>query len=127
MNAPAINLALAWIWILGGFVSGMLLGLWFHDERWLGGYASHRRRLYRLGHISFFGLGIVNLAFYLTVRAAGLAGDAVRIASGAFIAGAILMPLCCVLMAHWPRVRLLFSLPVLALITGAAAVVLEVL
>ena len=37
-----------------------------HDadrEDWLGGYGSFKRRLYRLAHISFFGLAIVNLMF----------------------------------------------------------------
>ena len=38
------NVALAWLWVLLGFISGMLLGLNFHRENWLGGYASQRRR-----------------------------------------------------------------------------------
>ena len=46
----------------------MVLGLFFHRENWLGGYASLKRRMYRLGHISFFGLGAVNLLFWLTVK-----------------------------------------------------------
>jgi hypothetical protein len=57
------NLTLAWLWILLGFVSGMVLGLFFHRENWLGGYGSFQRRMYRLGHISFFGLGAVNALF----------------------------------------------------------------
>ncbi|HXR49058.1 MAG TPA: hypothetical protein VN784_16610, partial [Candidatus Limnocylindrales bacterium] len=59
------NLFLAWLWILLGFVTGMALGLFFHHENWLGGYGSFKRRMYRLGHISFFGLGAVNLLFWL--------------------------------------------------------------
>jgi hypothetical protein len=35
-----------------------------------------------------------------------------------FIAGAIAMPTCCVLMAHLPRARLLFAVPVISLIAG---------
>src|SRR6476646_8665042 len=66
MHVPQINLAFAWCWIVVGFLSGMVQGLSFHREDWLGGYASFRRRLYRLAHISFFGLGAVNLFFYLT-------------------------------------------------------------
>ena len=115
---PELNLVLAWVWLLLGFGSGMALGLGFHRENFLGGYSSHRRRLYRLAHISFFGLGVVNLAFFLTVRALGLAGAAVALASVAFAVGAVSMPLCCVLMAHWPRARLLFGLPVLSLLLG---------
>ena len=63
-----LNLLIAWLWILLGFGSGMIQGLFFHDEHWLGGYASFRRRMYRLAHISFFGLGAVNLLFCLTVQ-----------------------------------------------------------
>src|SRR5882762_3525993 len=60
------NLVIAWIWILLGFFSGMLQGMFFNRENWLGGYNSLKRRLYRLAHISFFGLGAVNLFFYFT-------------------------------------------------------------
>ena len=42
------NLFLAWLWILLGFVTGMVLGLFFHHENWLGGYGSFKRRMYRL-------------------------------------------------------------------------------
>jgi hypothetical protein len=66
-----LNLLVAWLWILLGFVSGMLLGLFFHHEKWLGGYASFKRRLYRFAHISFFGLGAVNLLLCLTTVLAG--------------------------------------------------------
>lgn len=127
MTVPEVNLAFAWLWILGGFTSGMLLGLCFHRENWLGGYASHKRRLYRLGHISFFGLGIVNLAFYVTVRLANLSGGTLDWAAAAFIAGGILMPLCCVIMAHWVATRMIFAAPILCLMAGAVLVIKEVL
>jgi hypothetical protein len=127
VTIPNMSLIFAWIWILAGFLSGMILGFWFHQERWLGGYASHRRRLYRLGHISFFGLGIVNLAFYVTARLAPLAGATVGWAAGAFIAGGILMPICCLIMAHWPQARMIFAAPIVCLTAGAGLVILEVL
>lgn len=41
-----VNLLLAWLWILPGFVSGMLPRMFFHRENWLGGYASIKRRMY---------------------------------------------------------------------------------
>lgn len=127
MTVPTTNLAFAWMWMLAGFVSGLLLGLKFHREEWLGGYASLQRRLYRLAHISFFGLGIVNLAFYTTVRLSGMAGARVSWASIAFIAGGVLMPLSCLVMAHRPALRMIFAAPVVSLIAGAVLVLLEVL
>jgi hypothetical protein len=112
------NLILAWLWILLGFVSGMVLGMFFHGEQWLGGYASLKRRMYRLGHISFFGLGVLNLLFCLTVQNLSPVGSLVHVASLAFIIGAIAMPVCCVVMAHFPKAHLIFAVPVVSLITG---------
>ncbi len=120
------NLILAWLWILLGFTSGMALGMFFHGENWLGGYASFKRRMYRLGHISFFGLGAVNLLFCLTVQDFSLAGPLVHFASLAFIVGAISMPVCCVVMAHFPKAHLIFAVPVVSLIAGSILILWEV-
>ncbi len=123
---PNPNLFLAWLWILLGFVSGMVLGLFFHGENWLGGYGSFKRRMYRLGHISFFGLGAVNLLFCLTVQYFSLQGALLHFASLAFMVGAIAMPLCCLVMAHFPKARMLFAVPVISLITGGLLTLTEV-
>ena len=122
-----LNLVIAWLWLLLGFVAGMVLGMFFHGENWLGGYGSFKRRMYRLGHISFFGLGVVNLLFCLTAQTFSLAGPFVAGASWAFIAGAISMPLCCVVMAHFPKAHLIFAVPVLSLITGGILTLMEVI
>ncbi len=129
MNATLLhaNLALAWLWIVLGFVSGMVLGMFFHDENWLGGYASHKRRMYRLGHISFFGLGTVNLFFWLTVKNLPALGALASTASVALMIGALTMPLCCAIMAHFPKAHLVFTVPVLSLISGGITTLLEVI
>jgi hypothetical protein len=121
-----LNLLLAWLWILLGFLSGMVLGMFFHRESWLGGYGSFKRRMYRLGHISFFGLGAVNLLFWLTLQKISPAEPLADVASWAFILGAITMPLCCVVMAHFPKAHLIFAVPVVSLITGGILTLLEV-
>ncbi len=120
------NLALAWLWIVLGFIVGLVLGLNFHREDWLGGYGSFQRRLCRLGHISFFGLGIVNLMFYFTVRSLGLAGTSIEVASCAFVVGAVSMPACCFTMVFFPKLRLLFAVPVLSLIAAGLATFLNI-
>src|SRR5438876_8882863 len=127
MQIPQRNLLLAWLGVLLGFISGLYLGLNFQREEWLGGYASFKRRLYRLGHISFFGLAILNLMFYLTVQSCDPASVGVAIAGWAFIIGAIFMPACCLIMAHQPRLRVLFLVPVLSLIMGALLTFWEVI
>ncbi len=123
---PKLNLILAWAWLLGGFASGSVLGLYFHREDWLGGYASFPRRLYRLGHISFFGLGVVNFLFYFTVQSLALsAGPLTRAAGWAFILGALTMPACCVLVAGHREWKNIFALPVISLITGTCLLLWE--
>ena len=120
------NLFLAWLWILLGFVTGMGLGLFFHHENWLGGYASFKRRMYRLGHISFFGLGAVNLLFWLTLQNMAQPKLLTGMASWAFIVGAVTMPVCCAVMAHFPKAHLIFAVPVVSLIAGGILTLWEV-
>jgi len=122
MKTPIVqwNLVAAWIGILLGFISGFALGSNFHQEQWLGGYASHKRRLYRLGHISFFGLALMNLMFYFTARGFE------HVSHVTTIAGAISMPLCCLIMAHQPKLRALFLVPVASLVTAAIITLWEV-
>ena len=122
LSAPEINLVAAWSMILAGLLIGFVLGCFFHREEWLGGYGSHRRRLYRLGHLSFFGLGAINLMFYLPVTALphlAIHLPLVTIGSWSFIAGGIAMPATCALMAHNVRWRPLFVVPVGSVLTGA--------
>ena len=113
---------LAWIWVIAGFTSGAVLGLGFRGGDWLGGYASLRRRLYRLAHISFFGLGALNLMFYLTVSHLALPSTGMLlIASWCFVAGALTMPSCCLAVAHTEKLHPLFVIPVTSLMGGAIA------
>lgn len=120
MQTLKLNLIAAWLGILLGFASGMLLGLFFNRENWMGGYTSFKRRLYRLAHISFFGLAAVNLFFYFTALRLPAIGPGIAIASWSLILGAISMPICCLLMAHFPRTHLLFSIPVASLLLGGS-------
>ena len=122
-----INLALAWLWVVLGFASGFALGLHFHKDHWLGGYGSLKRRLYRLAHISFFGLAAANLMFYFTAQEWAAGGCLVTVASWSFVAGAVSMPLCCVLMAHFPQCRLLFVVPVVSLLIAGCLTLWEVI
>jgi len=112
-----LNFYAAWIGILLGFIAGAILGLFFHDESWMGGYSSWRRRMARLGHISFFGIALINLLY-----ASSIAVFNVQIASPYpsyfFIAGAITMPLICFLSAYKKSFRHLFPVPVLCLVAG---------
>ena len=116
-----VNWAFGWLWVLMGFVSGAVIGVRFHSEEFLGGYASLRRRLVRLGHICFIALGALNLFFALSPLKAG---SFVAIASITWIAGAVLMPAVCFLSAWRERFRALFFLPVLSLIAAGVLTLL---
>lgn len=110
-----INQLFGWVWISVGLISGTIMGMYFHNEHWMGGYGSHPRRLIRLGHISFLGLGILNILFYQTLGPYALDTWGVNLASCLFIVGAITMPLCCAIMAWKKEWYLIFSLPVTSL------------
>ena len=90
----------------------------------MGGYASYRRRLTRLGHIAFFGLGFLNLIFAATAVQLPLSGRALTTASWALILGAVTMPLCCFLSAWRKPLRHLFPIPVLSVSTGILAILI---
>ena len=113
-----LNILAAWLGIVAGVVAGVPQGLFFHRDDWLGGYCSWRRRLMRLGHVSFFGIAFLNLAFAWTVNQphwlprSPLPGATLAAAQG-------LMPLVCYLAAWRPALRRLFFLPVACVVVGA--------
>lgn len=121
---PTANLIGGWLGMLGGVISGAVVGMFFHREDWMGGYGSYRRRLVRLGHISFFGLGFLNLIFAATSAQLFLKGSYFVIPSWALLIGAGSMPVCCFLSAWRKPLRHLFPVPVLAITTGVLSILL---
>jgi hypothetical protein len=117
-----VNLCAGWIAVLLGLLAGAGIGMFFHRDEWLGGYASWRRRMLRLTHISLVGTGLLNLAFALSV------GWLPRhpcppSAAILFLVGAATMPLVCGLSAWRPAFRHLFFVPVLSLVIASAVFV----
>jgi hypothetical protein len=123
-HPATLNLITGWLGMLAGVLSGAVLGLFFHREDWMGGYGSYRRRLSRLGHIAFFGLGFLNLIFAATASQLPLSPNALSTASWALIVGAATMPLCCFLSAWRKPLRHLFPIPVLSVTTGLLAILI---
>ena len=122
MNPPdpvvLLTLKAVWCGMLLGVVSGAVIGLFFHREDWMGGYSSYRRRLTRLGHISFFGLAFVNLGFAFTQHVVHLGAVHAQVAMWGFLIGAAMMPTVCFLSAWRKPFRHLFFIPVLGVLTG---------
>ena len=119
------HFAAGWLGMAFGVISGAVMGLFFHREDWLGGYGSYPRRMLRLGHISFFGLGMVNFLFALTAAQIGLAAAFLPDASLALILGAATMPVCCGISAIKKDLRHLFPIPVMSVITGLVCLFLS--
>jgi hypothetical protein len=124
MSVQDLNLFVGWLAILSGVLSGMIVGLFFHKDQWMGGYGSFRRRMIRLGHISFFGLGFINIMFALSLSMLNLPTPYLRISSVGFIIGVISMPLCCFLTAWRQGFRYLFPIPVGSVLVGIVALLL---
>jgi hypothetical protein len=118
----AINEAFGWAWVVLGFVTGAMLGMGFSREGFLGGYDSWRRRLVRLGHIALIALGVLNILFAHSAGRFVFVFETawVQVASWSLIAGAVLMPAACVLVAFVPRAKPVFVLPIVTLVTGAS-------
>jgi len=111
------NVYVAWIGVFLGCLFGAIQGLFFHREDWLGGYGSWRRRMLRLGHISFLGLAFINLAFVFTASELGITSG-LAWPSRLFIVGAATMPLVCYLSAFKSVFRHFFFIPVLSVLCG---------
>lgn len=122
-----MNEILGWVWVHLGVVSGMLLGLGFLRPGFLGGYGSPRRRLLRLGHISFFGLGFLNILFGRGPEFLQADASALQAASIALVAAAISMPLACGLVAWRQPLFPVFFLPVAAALAGTGIIAWEAL
>ena len=121
-----LNIHVAWVGFLMGCISGVVTGLFFHSENWLGGYASWTRRMIRLGHLAFWGLAFLNLAFALTARALGLTSG-LTAASMLLIVGAITMPLVCYLSAWRSYFHHAFFIPALSVTAAVVLFLLRIL
>jgi hypothetical protein len=121
-----LNLLAAWIGFLFGILSGIIPGLLFHKQEWMGGYDSWRRRLTRLGHISFFGIGFLNLGYAFTVTRVDSASYG-SLVSLLFIIGAISMPMFCYLSAWKNFWRHFFFIPVSSLGIGTFLTILMIM
>lgn len=119
-----INAIAAWVGVLLGVISGAIVGIWFHQDHWLGGYGSWRRRMVRLGHIAFFGIAMLNLGYALTVRSVGWTPPP-RVAADALAAAVVLMPAICFLSAWRKPMRRLFPIPVACVLAGVAGLLLR--
>jgi hypothetical protein len=114
-----LNWYAGWSLLLLAMLVGTALGAFFHQDDFLGGYGSFRRRLLRLGHISLAALGMLNLLYAIAptppIGSGGWRASAAWLASICLVAGGTLMPAVCFLTAWRESARRWFVLPVLTL------------
>ena len=89
----------------------------------MGGYGSQPRRLVRLGHISFFGIGLLNLFYALSLIPLEVPLAAARWGSLSFALALLSMPTCCFLTAWRQPLRHLYPIPVLSATAGILIIV----
>lgn len=111
-----------WALVLGAFVTGAVIGLFFHREEFWGGYASFRRRIVRLGHIALAALGMMNVLYALSPWPAAASWQGLW-AGRLWLAGAIAMPAVCFLSGWRMGWRAWFFVPV-SLLLGAVVMTL---
>jgi hypothetical protein len=113
-----LNWRAGWMLILSAFITGAIIGLFFHREEFWGGYTSFRRRIVRLGHIALAALGMMNVVFSYSPWPTESSWEG-HAASLCFVIGGISMPAVCFLSGWDKRCRHLFFIPVTALILAA--------
>lgn len=113
------NRRVGWACMCLGIASGLILGLWSFDgpfavPEWLGAYDQTGRRLARLGHIAFLGLGILNLLMAGELRRRSLPPWGRRTASWAMNFGNVFLPLTLFAAAAYRPLKFVMSVPALA-------------
>jgi hypothetical protein len=113
------NRRVGWVSTCLGAASGVILGLWSFDgpfavPAWLGEYDQTARRLARLGHIAFFGLGILNLLMAGELRRLALGPKISRVASWVMNFGNVFLPLTLFAAAAYRPIKYFMSAPALA-------------
>jgi hypothetical protein len=119
------NRRIGWASTCLGAASGLIMGLWSFDgpfpvPGWLGEYDQTARRLARLGHIAFFGLGILNVLVAAELRRPSLDALGRRIASWAMNFGNIFLPLTLFAAAAYRPLKYFMSAPALAVFVALA-------
>ena len=124
MITGQINVLFGWVWMCVGFISGMTLGLWAEEEKWLGGYASITRRYLRLAHVAFIALSIINILYGKELGSIDLPTHIKSIGSALMIFGAAGVPITCICTAFYRKAKYFLPLPALAVLAGTTILVI---
>lgn len=110
------NREVAWWSLALGAATGLLLGLWSFDgpfptPAFLGAYDETARRLARLGHIAFFGLGFINLFLAAELPRLALTDRVRRLAARAMNFGNLGLPITLFAASAYAPLKYAMSIP----------------
>jgi len=114
-----MNRTVGWFSLAVGVATGLVMGLWAFDgpvnpPAWLGEYGDTARRLARLGHIAFVGLGLINILLAHELAGSALSERAKRIASRQMNFGNIALPITLFVAAAWRPAKYAMAIPATA-------------
>jgi hypothetical protein len=115
-NTGRWNRIIAWSGFCVGAASGMIMGLWAFDGPisppvGFVDYGETSRRLMRLGHIAFFGIGYLNLLLAGELPSLGLGQAGKRTAARSMNIANIVLPLTLMAAAAYPPLKYLLPVP----------------
>jgi amino acid transporter len=92
------NRVTGWTSLAVGVGVGLVMGLWSFDgplrpPAWIGEYGDTSRRLVRLGHIAFIGLGLIDILIERELVRSALGHRSRAIASWAMVIGNVILPI----------------------------------
>jgi hypothetical protein len=128
-NDYSRNRLVGWTSLAVGVAVGLVIGLWSFDgpmrpPAWIGEYADTSRRLVRLGHIAFIGLGLIDILIERELERSALAPAARAVASWSMVVGNVLLPVTLFAAAAYRPFKYFMAVPAmsvfLALVLAAA-------
>lgn len=110
------NRVVGWCSFVLGITTGLVMGMWSFGgpvpvPEFLGEYNDLSRRLARLGHIAFFGLGILNVLLARELPRLTLTPTIRRVASAAMNFGNLFLPLTLLAAAAFHPLKYFMPIP----------------
>jgi hypothetical protein len=110
------NRVVGWCSFVLGITTGLVMGMWSFGgpvpvPEFLGEYNDLSRRLARLGHIAFFGLGILNVLLARELPRLTLTPTIRRVASVAMNFGNLFLPLTLLAAAAFHPLKYFMPIP----------------
>lgn len=121
MEIGQLNIALGWMVMVFGIVTGSILGMYafagpFRPPKGHEHYGALPRRMFRLAHIAYVALPMISILYGQHIDSANLSDELKRLGSYAMILGMIGVPTLLIPAAYWNPIKYLEVIPVTAIL-----------